>query len=172
MEHFKAVKRTSPKLRKLILKTLETHEKYKSSYLWRPSSSASGRRYAEKNFPISEYSIETKEGLLTVNPNYKESCNNIYYSLNIQLGDKKKSIRSLKQLINDKSRRMKNEKIGCSFPNLIFTKVTDKFEAYVSLMDDKIREEIHMKLAPCSQEEFLQEYKKRHLEYFKEEFQI
>ena len=101
MEHFKAVNRTSPKLRKLILKTLETHEKYKSSYLWRPARSASTRRYNEKNFPISEYAIETKDGLLKVNPHYKESCNNIYYSLNIQLGDKKKSIRSLKQLIKE-----------------------------------------------------------------------
>tara|TARA_R110002050_G_scaffold67141_3_gene145475 strand:- start:482 stop:799 length:318 start_codon:yes stop_codon:yes gene_type:complete len=99
MEHFKAVKRTSPKLRKLILKTLETHEKYKSSYLWRPSRSASGRRYNEKNFPINKYKILTKQGLLRVNAHYKESCNNIYYSLNIQLEDKKKSIRILKQLI-------------------------------------------------------------------------
>ncbi len=48
----------------------------------------------------------------------------------------------------------------------------DEFKAYVLLMDDKIREEIHMELAPCSMVDFLTEYKKRHLEYFKEEFQI
>ena len=98
---YNAVQRISAPLKKLIDKTLETHEKYKSSYLWRPSRTASGRRYNEKNFPINEYTILTKQGLLRVNPHYKESCNNIYYSLNIQLGDKKKSIRILKQLIGE-----------------------------------------------------------------------
>lgn len=40
----------------------------------------------------------------------------------------------------------------------------------VSLMDDEIRKSVHSDLAPCSNVEFLQEYKKRHLEKFGEEF--
>ena len=101
MKTFTAVNRTSHKLRKLILKTLETHEKYKSSYFWNPATNASSRRQNEKNFPINEYAIETKDGILKVRPHYKESCNHVYYQLSIQLGDKKKSIRSLKQLIKE-----------------------------------------------------------------------
>jgi len=101
MKTFTAVNRTSHKLRKLIQKTLETHEKYKSSYFWNPAANASSRRQNERNFPINEYAIETKDGILNVRPHYKESCNHVYYQLSIQLGDKKKSIRSLKQLIKE-----------------------------------------------------------------------
>ena len=47
------------------------------------------------------------------------------------------------------------------------------YDAYVSLMDDEIREEIHMEMEDdLSMVDFLTEYKKRHLEHFKEEFQI
>ena len=105
MKTYMAVNMVSHELKKLILKTLETHEKYKSSYFWRPAKCANTRRYNEKNFPINEYAILTKQGLLRVSPHYRESCNNVYYSLNIQLegpsGDEKKSIRILKQLIKE-----------------------------------------------------------------------
>lgn len=37
-------------------------------------------------------------------------------------------------------------------------------------MDDEIREEVHRELAPCTNEEFMEEYKKRHMEKFGEEF--
>lgn len=46
------------------------------------------------------------------------------------------------------------------------------FDAAVNLMDDDLREEIHNDLAPCTEEEFLREYEKRHLEKYGEEFQI
>ena len=46
------------------------------------------------------------------------------------------------------------------------------YAAAVNLMDDDLREEIHMELTPCTDEEFLREYEKRHLEKFGEEFQI
>ena len=36
------------------------------------------------------------------------------------------------------------------------------WDAIVSLMDDDIREAIHADLAPCTEEEFLAEYAKRH----------
>lgn len=44
------------------------------------------------------------------------------------------------------------------------------WEAIANLMDDEIREDLHISLAPCSEDEFLEEYKKRHLEKFGEEF--
>ena len=49
MKTYMAVNMVSHELKKLILKTLETHERYKSSYFWRPAKCASTRRYNEKN---------------------------------------------------------------------------------------------------------------------------
>ncbi|ACU93984.1 hypothetical protein Ccur_02570 [Cryptobacterium curtum DSM 15641] len=40
------------------------------------------------------------------------------------------------------------------------------FEAAVNLMDDEIREELHEKMAPCSNQEFLEAYAKAHAEKF------
>lgn len=44
------------------------------------------------------------------------------------------------------------------------------WEAIANLMDDEIREDLHISLAPCSEDEFLEAYKKRHLEKLGEEF--
>lgn len=38
------------------------------------------------------------------------------------------------------------------------------------LMDDELREKLHAEIAPCSDEKFLEEYKKAHFEKFCEEF--
>ena len=46
------------------------------------------------------------------------------------------------------------------------------FDACVILMDDEIREELHMELAPCTEQEFLDAYVERHAEKFGENFQI
>lgn len=46
------------------------------------------------------------------------------------------------------------------------------YDAAVNLMDDEIREEIHAELAPCTEEEFLEEYMKRHEEKYNEQFTI
>lgn len=49
------------------------------------------------------------------------------------------------------------------------------WEAIVTYMDDDIRENVHNDLAPCSEEEFLNEYVKRDPEFKKllhEEFGI
>lgn len=45
------------------------------------------------------------------------------------------------------------------------------FEAAVALMDDELREQVHMDLAPCTEEEFLEAYKAAHLAKYGEEFQ-
>lgn len=46
------------------------------------------------------------------------------------------------------------------------------FDVAVNLMDDEIREEVHADLAPCSDQEFIDEYAKRHEEKFGKEFVI
>ena len=46
------------------------------------------------------------------------------------------------------------------------------FNAAVELMDDEIRETVHHELSPCSDEEFLTEYMKRHAEKYGVDFVI
>lgn len=46
------------------------------------------------------------------------------------------------------------------------------FDACVAMMDDDLREEIHNEIAPCTDQEFLDEYVKRHETKFGEPFQI
>ncbi len=44
--------------------------------------------------------------------------------------------------------------------------------AVINLMDDELREEIHMDLAPCTDQMFVDEYCRRHLAKYGEEFQV
>ena len=46
------------------------------------------------------------------------------------------------------------------------------YDAAVALMDDELREEVHADLAPCTEEEFLQEYCRRHLVKYGIEFVV
>ena len=48
----------------------------------------------------------------------------------------------------------------------------DFYDLSVEYMDDEIREELHNKLAPCSNEEFLEAYKDAHFNKYGEEFVI
>ena len=45
------------------------------------------------------------------------------------------------------------------------------FDAAVNIMDDDLREQLHMDLAPCTDQEFFDAYCKLHLETFGEEFE-
>lgn len=53
-----------------------------------------------------------------------------------------------------------------------FDEMLDNWEVTAECMDDDLREEIHSDLAPCTNEEFLEEYCVRHLEKFGEPFCI
>lgn len=44
------------------------------------------------------------------------------------------------------------------------------FDATVALMDDDLREELHNKLAPCSEQEFFTAYGEAHRERFDEDW--
>ena len=46
------------------------------------------------------------------------------------------------------------------------------YDVAVSLMDDIIREALHMELAPCTEQEFFTAYEKAHMEKFGEEWEL
>ena len=46
------------------------------------------------------------------------------------------------------------------------------FEVATNLMDDELREELYMELAPCTEQEFYDEYCNRHKEKFGEVFHV
>ena len=46
------------------------------------------------------------------------------------------------------------------------------FDVAVNIMDDDIREEVHADLAPCTDQEFIDEYVKRHEAKYGETFVI
>lgn len=46
------------------------------------------------------------------------------------------------------------------------------YKIAVELMDDEIREKLHRKMAPCTEEEFLEAYKIEHMKKYGEEFTI
>lgn len=46
------------------------------------------------------------------------------------------------------------------------------FEAAVNLMDDEIREAVHADLAPCTDQEFMDEYARRHEEKYGQSFEL
>lgn len=50
--------------------------------------------------------------------------------------------------------------------------MTNYYEIAVELMDNEIREKLHNKIAPCTNEEFLEAYKKEHYKKYGEEFTI
>lgn len=46
------------------------------------------------------------------------------------------------------------------------------YEAAVNLMDDDIREALHMELAPCTDQQFFDAYTKAHAEKYGEEWEL
>lgn len=46
------------------------------------------------------------------------------------------------------------------------------FDAAVNMMDDEIREKLHNKLAPCTDQEFMDAYVEAHEAKFNERFEI
>lgn len=46
------------------------------------------------------------------------------------------------------------------------------YDAAVQLMDDKIREELHAELAPCTEQEFFTAYEVAHTDKYGEEWEL
>lgn len=53
-----------------------------------------------------------------------------------------------------------------------FWDVEIEYNAAEHLMDDDLREEIHRDIAPCTEQEFFDEYARRHEEKFGEEWEL
>lgn len=49
---------------------------------------------------------------------------------------------------------------------------TADFNTCVALMDDDLREEIHADIAPCTKQQFINEYCKRHFAKYGADFEI
>lgn len=47
-----------------------------------------------------------------------------------------------------------------------------RYDVAVEMMDDELREEIHSEISPCTDQEFFDEYVRRHREKFGEEFTV
>lgn len=47
-----------------------------------------------------------------------------------------------------------------------------EFEVAVNLMDDEIREKLHMELSPCTNQEFFAAYEQEHYLVYGEGFQV
>ena len=46
------------------------------------------------------------------------------------------------------------------------------YEVAVELMDDELREELHMDMAPCTEQDFFTAYEKAHAEKYGEEWEL
>lgn len=53
-----------------------------------------------------------------------------------------------------------------------FWDVKIDYDVAVQMMDDDLREEIHADLAPCTEQEFFDEYTRRHEEKFGEDWEL
>lgn len=100
MKTYNATNRISAQVKSAIDNTISYHEKYKGSYHWNGTGSASQRRNQEASFLSGnpEYKIQTKQGLIEVIPSLSISCKNYYYSLIVLLDGVKKDVRLLKKL--------------------------------------------------------------------------
>jgi len=101
MKTYDLTKRLSAKAKDEINRIIETHERYRNSYFYKPSTSASSRRAKEKSFVKSNPDVKfiTQKGELEVKMTYQETCGNVYYSLSIYQGDNKKTISAIKNLL-------------------------------------------------------------------------
>jgi len=101
MKTYNATKRLSPQAKAAIKSAIETHERYKKSYFWRPGGSASNRHRNEARFEASnpDFQVLTPMGTVEVIFHYRESCSNVYYSMDVYLDNAKKDVRLLRKLI-------------------------------------------------------------------------
>lgn len=71
-----------------------------------------------------------------------------------------------------------SQALNCRMEDLIMKNVTNMngteiwYEQAVELMDDEIREDLHDKLAPCSDQVFFTAYEKAHQEKFNEFWEL
>ena len=60
----------------------------------------------------------------------------------------------------------------CGYPVAYLDGMEINYNAAVNLMDDDIREELHLEMAPCTNQEFLDAYMEAHREKYGTDFVI
>jgi hypothetical protein len=100
-KRYNAIRRVSPQLRRRIEDALDTKESYSGCYFWTNTGSASNRRQQEQRFAAENepFEIETKKGLIRVEPTLEISCKNFYFSMGITRDGEKSTVTVLKSLI-------------------------------------------------------------------------
>ena len=106
MKTYNVTKRLSKQAKQSLQSIIDTHDKYKNSYMWSSGGNATDRRYRESRFEQNNSPVEfiTSKGKIVVNFDYRESCKNIYYKLYVRLYDSvghelHKTIREIKQML-------------------------------------------------------------------------
>lgn len=86
MKTYDISKRISAQARKEIERIIDTHDRYKKCYFFKPDGSARGRRENERRFAEANQNVAFKrdEEIITVSMSYKETCRNVYYKLYVK----------------------------------------------------------------------------------------
>jgi hypothetical protein len=74
--------------------------------------------------------------------------------------------------MGEKSPTLTDTKEVIKMANVMLNGEMVNFDVAVNLMDDEIREAVHADLAPCTDQEFMDEYVKRHEDKYGETFEI
>jgi len=85
-------------MKKALSIIINTHEKMKNSYFWKPGRSASQRRANEKKNYFC-YN-DSKNYCVYLCNDYKESCNHVYYKGIFRIDNELVTIRKVKLLYN------------------------------------------------------------------------
>lgn len=77
----------------------------------------------------------------------------------------------------DEAREIAREDAGLIYlvvehPRVMLHERSVDYGAAEMMMDDDLREEVHSDLAPCTEQEFMDEYARRHAERFGSEFVV
>lgn len=101
MKTYNITNRVSKQAKSRIQGIIDTHNRYKKSFFFHPCSSANGRRSNEAKFAAANPSVKFLKGedTIEVSMSYSESCNNVYYSINIRVNGVSKNITALKKLL-------------------------------------------------------------------------
>ena len=86
MKTYDISKRISAQARKEIERIIDTHDRYKKFYFFKPDGSARGRKENERRFAEANQNVAFKrdDEIITVSMSYKETCRNVYYKLYVK----------------------------------------------------------------------------------------
>lgn len=105
MKVYNVTNRLSAQARRELVNIIDTHEKYRNSYFFRPATNSSSRRRNERIFwqAHPDVSFLQGENLITVTMKYEESSRNVYYRMTVIIKNGKEerigNISTIKKLL-------------------------------------------------------------------------